>query len=174
MQRWSLARRVRVGDAGLWKEGRTRARREPRSMCSLSVPSGWAQTARPSCQADHWKRAQRDAPLRGHLFLQGLQPGMLPAAGQHPPQEGLPAPSIHLPCPPPARLQYSRQPPPHNMTTGEHGKDTHHKVLQSRCWVSSLILGNASRSRRDQMLAEHSGYHLPAPKQQLNKKKPGE
>ena len=76
---------------------RTRTRGEPCSMCSLSVSSGWAQTARPSGQAEHWKRAQRDVPLRGHLLLQGPQPVMLPAAGQ--PSSPAGAPSTQHPSP---------------------------------------------------------------------------
>ena len=68
----------RQGVDGRWmsvKAGRSRvdhtekprtallAPREPRKVCSLLALPGWADTAKPSHQAAHWRRVQRDAPL---------------------------------------------------------------------------------------------------------------
>lgn len=56
------------------------APREPRKVCSLLASPGWADTARPSRQAAHWTRVQRDAPLRcsQRPFARSMTPGEHP------------------------------------------------------------------------------------------------
>lgn len=56
------------------------APREPRKVCSLLASPGWADTARPSRQAAHWRRVQRDAPLRcsQRPFARSMTPGEHP------------------------------------------------------------------------------------------------